>query len=262
MFPVRTYSFAPTTARFYRVVMKPHAPSRFGAALGVPPSKGITISELELSGAPRVNRWQEKAQYGISSTSTARRSPRRRPTPRSPSPTSSISPRHAPDGTLDWTRARRPVGGASPRLLAAGTKNHPASPEATGYEVDKLNRLHVTSYIDRYTSQIRSALGPALRQELPLPAARQLRSGDGELDGRHDRPVPRAPRLRSDALSPRAHRTRRRQCGGERQVPLGLPPDDRRSLRRQPLRHDRRRAAQAGARIVRRGDGRRLPDAR
>ena len=65
-----------------------------------------------------------------------------------------------PDGTLDWNV---PAGRWTVLRLGyslEGTKNHPASPEATGYEVDKLNRAHVASYIGHYTDQIRGALGP------------------------------------------------------------------------------------------------------
>ncbi|PYP77228.1 MAG: glycoside hydrolase [Gemmatimonadetes bacterium] len=160
MFPARTYNFEPATARFYRVVMKPHPPNPFGAAMGVPQAKAITISELELSSAPRVNRWQEKALYGIlneygPALATLETDPA--------IPVSGVvdlTARLRPNGTLDWTV---PAGRWAVLRLGyslEGTKNHPASPEATGYEVDKLNRLHVSSYIDRYTSQIKSALGP------------------------------------------------------------------------------------------------------
>ena len=160
MFPVRTYAFPRTTARFWRVVMQPHPPSGFGAMLGVPAAKGIAISELELSAAPRVNRWQEKAQYGILDDYGAAIA--------SPSTSEAtdvddvvdLTSRLKKDGTLDWQvpEGRWTVLRMGYSLL--GTKNHPASPEATGYEVDKLNRTHVGSYIDHYTGQIRGALGP------------------------------------------------------------------------------------------------------
>jgi hypothetical protein len=160
MFPVRTYSFTPTTARFWRVVMQPHPPSGFGAMMGVPQAKGIAISELELSSAPRVNRWEEKAQYGILDDYGPALA-----TPETDAaiPTADvvdITARLRPNGTLDWTvpAGRWAVLRLGYSLL--GTKNHPASPEATGYEVDKLNRLHVASYIDHYTGQIKGALGP------------------------------------------------------------------------------------------------------
>jgi hypothetical protein len=41
-----------------------------------------------------------------------------------------------------------------------GQKNAPATPEATGYEVDKLSRQHVESYLGYYVGQVAEALGP------------------------------------------------------------------------------------------------------
>ncbi|MFL5619617.1 MAG: glycosyl hydrolase [Gemmatimonadaceae bacterium] len=160
MFPVRTYSFTPTTARFWRVVMQPHPPSGFGAMLGVPPSKGIAISELELSGTPRVNRWQEKAQYGILNDIGPALATPETDAAIATTDVVDLTARLKKDGTLDWTV---PAGRWAVLRLGyslEGTKNHPASPEATGYEVDKLNRLNVSSYIDHYTGQIKGALGP------------------------------------------------------------------------------------------------------
>ena len=58
-----------------------------------------------------------------------------------------------PDGTLDWT----PPSGKWVVLRFGysllGVTNHPASPEATGLEVDKLNPQHVRSYMDPYLDQ-------------------------------------------------------------------------------------------------------------
>jgi hypothetical protein len=160
MFPVRTYAFAPTTARFWRVVMRPHPPSGFGAMLGAPAAKGIAISELELSAAPRVNRWEEKALYGMLQDYGPALATPETDAAIETKDVVDLTARLKKDGTLDWTvpAGRWAVLRMGYSLL--GTKNHPASPEATGYEVDKLNRAHVGSYIDHYTTLIRGALGP------------------------------------------------------------------------------------------------------
>jgi hypothetical protein len=160
VFAARTYSFAPTTARYYRVVMKRPSVSPFGASLGIPPQKTINLSELELVGAPRVNRWQEKALYGLlSEYGASLATPATNAAVRTEDVVD-LTSRMRPDGTLDWNV---PAGRWTVLRLGyslEGTKNHPASPEATGYEVDKLNRAHVASYINHYTDQIRGALGP------------------------------------------------------------------------------------------------------
>ena len=158
-FAARTYTVEPTTARFYRVVLKRPAPSRFGAALGIPPSKGIAISELTLSATPRVNRWEEKAQYGLIADYGAEIATPDADEAIATSDVVDITSRLRKDGTLDW---QVPAGKWTVLRMGyslAGTKNHPASPEATGYEVDKLNRAHVASYFQHYTGQIRGALG-------------------------------------------------------------------------------------------------------
>ena len=41
-----------------------------------------------------------------------------------------------------------------------GKKNHPASAEATGYEVDKLSAQHVGDYVKTYVDMISNAVGP------------------------------------------------------------------------------------------------------
>jgi hypothetical protein len=158
-FPARTYTFAPATARSWRLVLEKPVASPFGASLGIPAPKGIAISELELTGEPRVNRWQEKAQYGnivdygpaIATPSTTDATTLR--------DVVDLTSRMRADGTLDWEvpAGRWVVLRMGWSLL--GTKNHPASPEATGFEVDKLNRAHVASYFQHYTDQIRGALG-------------------------------------------------------------------------------------------------------
>jgi hypothetical protein len=63
------------------------------------------------------------------------------------------------DGTLDWTPSagRWVVLRMGYSLL--GITNHPASPEATGLEVDKLSRTAVKAYIDNYLGQYKDTVG-------------------------------------------------------------------------------------------------------
>ena len=48
-----------------------------------------------------------------------------------------------------------------------GARNHPASPEATGLEVDKLNRTYVKAYFDNYLDQYKDTVGAADGQARP-----------------------------------------------------------------------------------------------
>jgi hypothetical protein len=67
-----------------------------------------------------------------------------------------------PDGTLAWTP---PAGHWCVLRLGyslIGTENHPAPAEATGLEVDKLNKADVSTYMNTYLDRYASMLGPAL----------------------------------------------------------------------------------------------------
>ena len=86
-----------------------------------------------------------------------------------------------PDGTLDWTP---PAGHWIVQRMGyslTGITNHPASPEATGLEVDKLNRDHVKTYFEHYLDNYKGAVGPfdgqygcALRRHRQLERHREL----------------------------------------------------------------------------------------
>jgi hypothetical protein len=65
-----------------------------------------------------------------------------------------------PDGTLDWTplpQGRWVVLRFGYSLT--GVTNHPASPEGTGLEVDKLNRDDVKQYMNTYLDNYKSTVG-------------------------------------------------------------------------------------------------------
>ena len=158
-FPVRTYAFAPRAARFWRVVMRPPAPNPLAASLGIPPSRSIAVAELELHASARVNRWEEKAQYGNITDYGAAVATPGTAEGLAPEDVVDLTSRLRRDGTLDW---QVPAGRWTILRMGwslTGKKNHPASPEATGFEVDKLNRAHVAAYFRHYTGQIRGALG-------------------------------------------------------------------------------------------------------
>ena len=160
-FPVRTYSFPAVKAKYYRMTLTPAPPNPFFAMLGLPQPHEFQLAEIEFSSAPRVNHWQEKAAFAnMLEYQTV--------------PTPSVSADQAvglsnvidltskmrSDGTLDWNV---PAGKWVILRLGyslTGEKNHPASPEATGYEVDKLSSQHVNDYAKEYVDMISGALGP------------------------------------------------------------------------------------------------------
>jgi hypothetical protein len=164
-FPVQTYSFPETTAKFYRVVMRPPAPDPFMAAIAadlgfpLPVGRSVNLAEIELSG-PRVNHWQGKAAFGnttefqsiatpsvLENEAVARRD------------VIDLTSKMRPDGTLDWDVPAGKWLVLRMGYSLTGEKNHPASPEATGYEVDKLSAKHVNNYVQTYVKMVSDALG-------------------------------------------------------------------------------------------------------
>ena len=164
----RTISIAPVTAKFFRftIVTRPpqQMPAGFGAsgAPGRAPQApaGTQVSELVLHSATPVNRVQEKAAFspGINLYAMATPPVAAADTVRK-SDVIDLTAKMRPDGSLDWTP---PAGNWTVLRLGyslLGITNHPASPEATGLEVDKLSRSAVQAYFENYLDQYKNATG-------------------------------------------------------------------------------------------------------
>jgi hypothetical protein len=108
----------------------------------------------------RVNRFEEKAAfaavtdlYGFATPAMAAQDAVRK------ADVLDLTTKMKPDGTLDWTP---PAGRWVVLRLGyslTGARNSPASPEATGLEVDKLNRGFVKAYFDNYLGQYKDTVG-------------------------------------------------------------------------------------------------------
>ena len=161
-----TVAFVPVTARFFRVVLDRQKPVPGARAIdlgivGLPPAPPITdyrVSEFALHTTPVVNHFEDKAAFALAPDLYAAA------TPAVPAAAAiaandvlDLTDRMAADGTLNWS----PPPGRWMVLRfgysLTGAKNGPASPEATGLEVDKLNRAAVSSYLDQYLDQYESA---------------------------------------------------------------------------------------------------------
>jgi hypothetical protein len=145
-FPVRTYSYPPVTARLYRVVFDPPKPGR-----------ALKISEIEFHATPRVNHWQEKAAFGNMMEFD---SPAVPPAADQHGQVIDITSKMRADGSLEWDAPPGRWIILRMGYSLTGEKNHPATPEATGFEVDKLNRGHVERYVKTYADMVAGALGP------------------------------------------------------------------------------------------------------
>jgi hypothetical protein len=166
----RTIAFPAATARFYRVTIPtPQTPPNPGGAGGgsaqIPPAApaGTQIAELVLHTGAEVNRFQEKAAFSAATRIYAMATP---PVSAAESIRKAdvvdLTSKMRPDGTLDWTP---PAGNWVVLRLGyslTGARNSPASPEATGLEVDKLSRPYVKAYFDNYLGQYKETLGPLM----------------------------------------------------------------------------------------------------
>lgn len=153
----QTVSFSPVTARVFRVMLeRPPAPVLSGAAIPT----AHQIAELVLHCGARINRFEDKAGFAtraIASNDDTREvdavdAIRQKDM-------IDLTSRVRPNGTLDWTppKGRWIVLRFGYSLI--GKTNHPASPAGTGLEVDKLNRAHVSAYMESYLRPYEEILG-------------------------------------------------------------------------------------------------------
>ena len=172
--PEHTISFPAVTARYFRVTFKRTPPPPMPAwAEGIDPaSLGIRfgpkptdyeIAELVLHPGARVNRFEEKAAFTTEPDLYGFATPAVDPADAvAKSDVIDLTAKMHPDGTLDWT----PPAGDWVVLRFGysllGITNHPATAEATGLEVDKLDRRYVKQYMETYLDSYKKTVGPNL----------------------------------------------------------------------------------------------------
>jgi hypothetical protein len=159
---VETISFPETSARYFRLEFTgaPMKPAEVMAETATLPDSSYTFSEIKLHTGARINRWEDKAGFyhlfnydpvlsGAVPPSSAI----------DPSSIIDLTSKMLPDGSIEW---KIPAGNWTVMRFGyslTGSKNRPAVPAGSGYEVDKLSREHTEAYIKEYTAPIASALG-------------------------------------------------------------------------------------------------------
>src|SRR6266498_2047162 len=165
----RTFVFAETTAKFYRIELTgaPLSPAMVMNQSPSSPAREYTLMEAVLHSGARVHRWEEKAGFSFLFEYESVPTP---PTPASSIIRSSdivdLTAKMNKDGTLNWDV---PAGSWTILRLGyslTGAKNRPAVPAGLGYEVDKLSRYHTESYLRGYTDPLAQALGPLYGKSL------------------------------------------------------------------------------------------------
>jgi alpha-L-rhamnosidase len=169
-----TIGFAPVTAKRFRIVIAPNRGARsIGLGAGAPgammfdifgadKSPTLAIGALSLSGEAAIDRAEDKGGFSIVpdydaivSTYTGAGTALDR--------VIDLTTRLRADGTLDWTAPK----GQAWRVLRfgwslTGKKNHPATEEATGLEVDKYDAAAVRRYLETYLGMYRDTVGADL----------------------------------------------------------------------------------------------------
>ena len=151
-----------TTASYFRVTFKNPPANNLGAMFGMggaaKPPAGTDIAEVVLHTASRVNMFEEKDAFAPAMALYAKATT---PTNDLVNPTDvvDVTRKLNADGILNWT-----VPAGNWKILRfgytlTGITNHPASPEATGLEVDKLDPVAIKSYFTNYLDQYKNATG-------------------------------------------------------------------------------------------------------
>jgi hypothetical protein len=160
---VTTASFAPVTARRFRLVMAPNRdPAR---QAGSPPRhpRSVAIGELRLSGEARVDALETKTGNVIGKDYYAPGNAGNVAEPGIPAAQIiDLTGKVGADGRLDWTPPKGNWRVVRLGWSLVGTVNHPAPVDATGLEVDKYDGEVVRRYMNTYLGMYRSATGDAL----------------------------------------------------------------------------------------------------
>lgn len=145
-----TESFNAITSNIFRVIIR-HQTGKAG------------ITEVELSGVPKVERYIEKTLAKMYPTPLPYWKEYQWPTQPvvddqrlliDPSKVQDISSSMNQDGVLTW---RAPAGDwvvMRTGMLPTGVKNSPASEEATGLEIDKMSSKHAAAHFDAFMGEI------------------------------------------------------------------------------------------------------------
>lgn len=182
-----TVSFAPTEARFFRLQFV--VTGQFNANLWTPPAPGADLSflkrlspvkegaqidklaEFRLIAEPKVDHFELKAGFALVHDYYTLDSTDGDPSGGvTPEEVIDLTHRLQSDGTLEWTPPEGHWRIVRLGYSLTGTTNHPAPPEATGLEVDKLDSSAVRDYLETYLSMYRETVGDALMGEVGLQA--------------------------------------------------------------------------------------------
>ena len=168
-----TIGFAPVTARRFRLVLTPNdglrSPGLGDGAPGAiapnifarPESATLGVGDFHLFADAKVDQFEAKAGFAIVPDYNDLSASAPQDVPAIDlAKVVDVTAFLRPDGMLNWTAPK----GGDWRIVRlgyslTGKTNHPATPEATGLEVDKYDRAAVRRYLETYLSMYRDTVG-------------------------------------------------------------------------------------------------------
>ncbi|WP_213805883.1 glycosyl hydrolase [Granulicella sp. dw_53] len=170
-----TLTFPTKTLRAIRVTFAPKVSSGLGpddldltdlGVKGPTSSPPVMVAEFSVHSGARVNRFEDKAAFAappdLYSFATGDVSPASAVDPKS---VVDLTSKMQPDGSLTWDPPSGKWTIVRMGYSLTGITNHPAPPEATGPEVDKLNKTYVASYMNKYLDNYKDATGGLMGTE-------------------------------------------------------------------------------------------------
>lgn len=170
MVPENTMSIVNTTAKYFRFTFKTLPPAfnpfaeMTGGSQETPKPEGVQVAEIVLYNTDRIDLFEEKAGFAAWKENT-HSLVKKDADAIATEDVIDLTSKMTADGSLNWTA---PSGNWVVMRMGysiTGRQNHPASPEATGLEVDKLDKAAVSKYIETYLDMYKDATGGQMGKE-------------------------------------------------------------------------------------------------
>ncbi|MCQ2238878.1 MAG: hypothetical protein MJZ73_06565 [Bacteroidaceae bacterium] len=155
-----TISLPATTARYFRLKVnnpRPAGPSMFGMGGPAPAPKGCTINEFNLYTTSRVNQAEVKAAYAAGGHYVPMATPASAGEQFAQATDVIDLTSMVKNGVLTWDAPEGNWRVYRFGFSLTGKMNHPAPPEATGLEVDKLDPIAFGDYMRKYLDMYKEA---------------------------------------------------------------------------------------------------------
>jgi len=160
-FSARTFTFAPISARYFRLTLERVQLTADQIARGLTLMKSYRIAEIALNPSPRIAFFEDKASFGTFVAAADTTTPDVGAADAVPlAQVIDLSAKMRPDGSLNWQVPAGHWAVVRMGYSLTGKKNHPATPEATGFEVDKISSRHVADYMRTYAGMVSGAVAP------------------------------------------------------------------------------------------------------